>query len=91
MESFFKPVTYSTIELILGGKETELSRFDVCFGGRRQFCKGRYVDLDSQVGGRVARQSTKQSNWDFDSLLKSTQAHQRKRIHVDRRRKSHYV
>ncbi|EDV21838.1 uncharacterized protein TRIADDRAFT_17909, partial [Trichoplax adhaerens] len=53
--------------------------FDICFGGRRQFCKGRYVDFDSQVAssGNV-RQSRKRSSCDFDSLLKRTQADQKK-------------
>lgn len=43
--------------------------FDICFGGRRQFCKSDYADLDS-TKDEEARQF---DALDFDSLLKQAQ------------------
>uniref|UniRef100_UPI00358FA790 peroxisome proliferator-activated receptor gamma coactivator-related protein 1-like isoform X2 n=1 Tax=Myxine glutinosa TaxID=7769 RepID=UPI00358FA790 len=44
--------------------------FDLCFGGRRQFCKTSYSDLDSSnsVGSRGHLDAT-----DFDTLLRAAQ------------------
>lgn len=48
--------------------------FDLCFGGRRQFCKSTYADLDSK---REEEDSTpaksKEEELDFDTLLKQAQ------------------
>ncbi|XP_062868803.1 peroxisome proliferator-activated receptor gamma coactivator-related protein 1 [Trichomycterus rosablanca] len=47
--------------------------FDICFGGRRQFCQSNYMDLDSNretdpVSGRFRNAAL-----DFDTLLKQAQ------------------
>lgn len=45
--------------------------FDLCFGGRRQFCKTNYADLDSnhsEVGPYSSK--SKFESLDFDTLLK---------------------
>ncbi|KAM9856938.1 uncharacterized protein ACBR49_000604 [Aulostomus maculatus] len=47
--------------------------FDICFGGRRQFCNSDYADLDAN---KVAERSLVRSRFeelDFDSLLKQAQ------------------
>nr|XP_032808299.1 peroxisome proliferator-activated receptor gamma coactivator-related protein 1-like isoform X1 [Petromyzon marinus]XP_032808300.1 peroxisome proliferator-activated receptor gamma coactivator-related protein 1-like isoform X1 [Petromyzon marinus]XP_032808301.1 peroxisome proliferator-activated receptor gamma coactivator-related protein 1-like isoform X1 [Petromyzon marinus] len=46
--------------------------FDLCFGGRRQFCKASYADLDSNRGlERSTDRRTAMASLDFDSLLKA--------------------
>ncbi|KAG8435413.1 hypothetical protein GDO86_013378 [Hymenochirus boettgeri] len=48
--------------------------FDLCFGGRRQFCKRRYADLDSNKDEFYpAPLRNKYENLDFDTLLKQAQ------------------
>lgn len=51
-------------------EDTRHPNFDLSFGGRRQFCKTRYEDLD------FAEDDTSFSSerMDFDALLRSTQA-----------------
>ncbi|CAL8330373.1 unnamed protein product [Lota lota] len=44
--------------------------FDICFGGRRQFCKSDYADLDSTKDEEA---HGKFEDLDFDSLLKQAQ------------------
>ncbi|XP_028826639.1 peroxisome proliferator-activated receptor gamma coactivator-related protein 1 isoform X2 [Denticeps clupeoides] len=44
--------------------------FDLCFGGRRQFCKTSYADLDSSREYDPAPAKGKYESLDFDSLLK---------------------
>ncbi|CAL8332252.1 unnamed protein product [Merluccius merluccius] len=44
--------------------------FDICFGGRRQFCKSDYADLDSTKDDEA---HGKFEDLDFDSLLKQAQ------------------
>nr|XP_056705696.1 peroxisome proliferator-activated receptor gamma coactivator-related protein 1 [Euleptes europaea] len=48
--------------------------FDLCFGGRRQFCKRNYVDLDSNIEDfEPAPAKSKFDSLDFDTLLKQAQ------------------
>ncbi|KAF5905164.1 peroxisome proliferator-activated receptor gamma coactivator-related protein 1-like [Clarias magur] len=48
--------------------------FDICFGGRRQFCQSNYMDLDSNRDMDPApRRSKDSSTLDFDTLLKQAQ------------------
>ncbi|ELU17364.1 hypothetical protein CAPTEDRAFT_154290 [Capitella teleta] len=51
--------------------------FDMCFGGRREFCKTNYADLDGNMemeeeigGGGARRPRNKAASLDFDDLLK---------------------
>ncbi|XP_028937121.1 peroxisome proliferator-activated receptor gamma coactivator-related protein 1 isoform X2 [Ornithorhynchus anatinus] len=48
--------------------------FDLCFGGRRQFCKRNYADLDSnREDFDPAPVKSKFDSLDFDTLLKQAQ------------------
>ncbi|OCT71698.1 peroxisome proliferator-activated receptor gamma coactivator-related protein 1 [Xenopus laevis] len=48
--------------------------FDLCFGGRRQFCKSTYADLDSNKDDfDPAPVRSKFESLDFDTLLKQAQ------------------
>ncbi|XP_036429785.1 peroxisome proliferator-activated receptor gamma coactivator-related protein 1 isoform X2 [Colossoma macropomum] len=47
--------------------------FDLCFGGRRQFCKTSYADLDSNQDYDPAPAKRKFDALDFDTLLKQAQ------------------
>ncbi|KAI5101286.1 hypothetical protein C0J45_8489, partial [Silurus meridionalis] len=47
--------------------------FDICFGGRRQFCQSNYLDLDSNRDMNPAPRRAKDSTLDFDTLLKQAQ------------------
>ncbi|XP_071771421.2 uncharacterized protein LOC139924297 [Centroberyx gerrardi] len=47
--------------------------FDICFGGRRQFCKSNYADLDSNRDVDPAPTKSRFEDLDFDSLLKQAQ------------------
>nr|XP_005997926.1 PREDICTED: peroxisome proliferator-activated receptor gamma coactivator 1-alpha isoform X3 [Latimeria chalumnae] len=48
--------------------------FELCFGGRRQFCKSNYTDLDSNSDDfDPASIKSKYDSMDFDSLLKEAQ------------------
>ncbi|XP_063291370.1 peroxisome proliferator-activated receptor gamma coactivator-related protein 1 [Pelobates fuscus] len=48
--------------------------FDLCFGGRRQFCKSNYADLDSNRDDYdPASMKSKFKELDFDTLLKQAQ------------------
>ncbi|CAH2330512.1 peroxisome proliferator-activated receptor gamma coactivator-related 1 isoform X1, partial [Pelobates cultripes] len=48
--------------------------FDLCFGGRRQFCKSNYADLDSNRDDYdPASMKSKFEELDFDTLLKQAQ------------------
>lgn len=60
-----------------GNDDPELPMFQLCFGGRRQFCGQQWSDLDSQpekdylrVGLEDSVRKNDESD-DFDSLLKS--------------------
>ncbi|RXM99511.1 Peroxisome proliferator-activated receptor gamma coactivator-related protein 1 [Acipenser ruthenus] len=47
--------------------------FDLCFGGRRQFCKMSYADLDSNRDYESTPARSKFDALDFDTLLKQAQ------------------
>ncbi|XP_016401027.1 peroxisome proliferator-activated receptor gamma coactivator-related protein 1-like isoform X1 [Sinocyclocheilus rhinocerous] len=47
--------------------------FDLCFGGRRQFCKTSYADLDSNREYNPRPTKGKFDALDFDTLLKQAQ------------------
>ncbi|XP_010868593.1 peroxisome proliferator-activated receptor gamma coactivator-related protein 1 isoform X2 [Esox lucius] len=47
--------------------------FDLCFGGRRQFCKTSYADLDSNRDYDPSPTKGKFDALDFDTLLKQAQ------------------
>jgi len=87
-----KKDAFSAIEH--GNDDTSYPRVDLCFGGRRAFCKEKYADLDSggassRGGGHRGTNSSMQSRScsrnsgqdnveDFDSLLKQVRAGLRK-------------
>ncbi|KAM4702828.1 peroxisome proliferator-activated receptor gamma coactivator-related protein 1 [Rhinophrynus dorsalis] len=53
--------------------------FDLCFGGRRQFCKSNYADLDSNRDDfDPAPSKSKFEALDFDTLLKQAQKSHRR-------------
>lgn len=47
--------------------------FDLCFGGRRQFCQTTYADLDSSKDYEPLPSRNKTLALDFDTLLKQAQ------------------
>ncbi|XP_030579594.1 peroxisome proliferator-activated receptor gamma coactivator-related protein 1 isoform X6 [Archocentrus centrarchus] len=47
--------------------------FDICFGGRRQFCSSDYTDLDANRDAEASPSRTRFEDLDFDSLLKQAQ------------------
>lgn len=47
--------------------------FDLCFGGRRQFCNSDYADLDANKETELAPVKSKHEDLDFDQLLKQAQ------------------
>ncbi|XP_054897461.1 peroxisome proliferator-activated receptor gamma coactivator-related protein 1-like [Poeciliopsis prolifica] len=47
--------------------------FDLCFGGRRQFCNSDYADLDSNREAESPAPRSRFEDLDFDSLLKQAQ------------------
>ncbi|TRY82651.1 hypothetical protein DNTS_032587 [Danionella cerebrum] len=51
--------------------------FDICFGGRRQFCKSHYADLDSNREVEPLSRSSLES-FDFDALLREAQKGQKR-------------
>ncbi|XP_031160511.1 peroxisome proliferator-activated receptor gamma coactivator-related protein 1 isoform X1 [Sander lucioperca] len=52
--------------------------FDLCFGGRRQFCKTNYADLDSNREYEPLPAKSKFHALDFDTLLKQAQQNQKR-------------
>ncbi|XP_017885090.1 peroxisome proliferator-activated receptor gamma coactivator 1-alpha-like isoform X2 [Ceratina calcarata] len=75
-----------------GNDDPSLPRYDLCFGGRRAFCKVKYADLDGMAsnslcngggggGGSRGVRGMLQDNEDntFDLLLKEAKAKLRKR------------
>lgn len=52
--------------------------FDLCFGGRRQFCKANYADLDSSREYDPLPARGKLHALDFDTLLKQAKQSQRR-------------
>ena len=53
---------YNAVER--GNEDPNLPIYDLCFGGRRAFCKEKYLDLDY-----VEDENTKNGEVDFDDLL----------------------
>ncbi|XP_071359834.1 peroxisome proliferator-activated receptor gamma coactivator-related protein 1-like isoform X2 [Trachinotus anak] len=47
--------------------------FDICFGGRRQFCNSNYSDLDANRDAEPSPPRSRFEDLDFDSLLKQAQ------------------
>ncbi|XP_008274583.1 peroxisome proliferator-activated receptor gamma coactivator-related protein 1 isoform X2 [Stegastes partitus] len=47
--------------------------FDICFGGRRQFCNSDYADLDANRDTAPSPSKSRYEDLDFDSLLKQAQ------------------
>ncbi|XP_012268335.2 serine/arginine repetitive matrix protein 2 isoform X2 [Athalia rosae] len=76
----YKNDAYEAVEH--GNDDPSQPRYDLCFGGRRAFCKVKYADLDGMAsnslgGGRGG--SKLESDNSFDLLLKEAQAKLRKR------------
>lgn len=74
-----KSDAFSAIEH--GNDDTSYPKVDLCFGGRRAFCKERYADLDSggiRNKGYIDASSTKpiktEGTDDFDFLLQQARA-----------------
>lgn len=73
----YKSDAYEALEH--GNDDASLPKFDLCFGGRRQFCKRQYSDLDSLYNGDdcypgVAKKPANKEDLDFDTLLRTTRA-----------------
>ncbi|XP_041789353.1 peroxisome proliferator-activated receptor gamma coactivator-related protein 1 isoform X2 [Chelmon rostratus] len=47
--------------------------FDLCFGGRRQFCNSNYADLDANRDAEPSPAKSRFEDLDFDQLLKQAQ------------------
>ncbi|KAL7866620.1 hypothetical protein AOLI_G00144340 [Acnodon oligacanthus] len=47
--------------------------FDICFGGRRQFCRSNYADLDANRDTDSGSVKKNYDSLDFDTLLKQAQ------------------
>ncbi|XP_057712314.1 peroxisome proliferator-activated receptor gamma coactivator 1-alpha isoform X2 [Corythoichthys intestinalis] len=55
-------------------RQSNEPRFELCFGGQKQFCKSDYTDLDSHSDDfDPASTKSKYDSLDFDSLLKEAQ------------------
>uniref|UniRef100_UPI0037E7AF35 peroxisome proliferator-activated receptor gamma coactivator-related protein 1-like n=1 Tax=Semicossyphus pulcher TaxID=241346 RepID=UPI0037E7AF35 len=52
--------------------------FDICFGGRRQFCSSDYADLDANRDAETSPAKSRFEDLDFDSLLKQAQRGQKR-------------
>ena len=59
-----KEDAYTAVER--GNDDTNLPIYDLCFGGRRAFCKEKYFDLDY-----VEEENSTNGEMDFDELLAS--------------------
>lgn len=59
-----------------GKKIPGLSQFDLCFGGRRQFCDVEYADLDGnkEIEEEFDSKPPKRGAMDFDELLRQAKA-----------------
>ncbi|XP_035721997.1 serine/arginine repetitive matrix protein 2-like isoform X2 [Vespa mandarinia] len=75
----YKNDAYEAIEH--GNDDPTLPRYELCFGGRRAFCKVKYADLDGLASNSLNGSSLSQDNEDntFDLLLKEAKAKLRKR------------
>jgi len=61
----YKVDAYEAVEH--GNDDPGLPRYDLCFGGRRAFCKEKYSDLDNVDDGG---DDWKNENMNFDELLR---------------------
>lgn len=57
-------------------------QYDICFGGRRAFCKQRYSDLDGTSQCYTSYHQNSRSNDSYDILLREAQEKIRKQKHV---------
>lgn len=58
-----------------GNDDPKLPRFELCFGGRRQFCRTNWADLDSQYERYYyIQREPSGNNLDFDSLLQAAKS-----------------
>ncbi|XP_050481658.1 NK-tumor recognition protein-like isoform X4 [Bombus huntii] len=75
----YKNDAYEAVEH--GNDDPTLPRYDLCFGGRRAFCKVKYADLDGMASSSLNSGHMLQNNEDntFDLLLKEAKAKLRKR------------
>lgn len=75
----YKNDAYEAVEH--GNDDPSLPRYDLCFGGRRAFCKVKYADLDGMASSSLNNGHMLQDNEDntFDLLLKEAKAKLRKR------------
>ncbi|XP_043599350.1 NK-tumor recognition protein-like isoform X4 [Bombus pyrosoma] len=75
----YKNDAYEAVEH--GNDDPTLPRYDLCFGGRRAFCKVKYADLDGMASSSLNSGRMLQNNEDntFDLLLKEAKAKLRKR------------
>ncbi|KAG8212711.1 hypothetical protein J437_LFUL019623 [Ladona fulva] len=78
----YKVDAYEAVEH--GNDDPALPKYDLCFGGRRAFCKVRYSDLDAMNpwpsnGGYGANGANRGGDDSFDALLREAQAKLRKR------------
>lgn len=68
-----KSEAYSAVEN--GNSDPAYPRYDLCFGGRRAFCRVQYSDLDAQDdgfgGSGPGSKGRGSGNSDFDSLLRA--------------------
>lgn len=59
-----------------GNEDPSLPVLDICFGGRRKFCGGSYVDFDSNTSYLEERELSRppsSDEMDFDALLRLSQ------------------
>ncbi|XP_011298043.1 serine/arginine repetitive matrix protein 2 isoform X2 [Fopius arisanus] len=71
----YKNDAYEAVEH--GNDDITQPRYDLCFGGRRAFCKVKYADLDGMASNSFATGSRSMSNDGdntFDLLLKEAKA-----------------
>ncbi|XP_043518592.1 NK-tumor recognition protein isoform X2 [Frieseomelitta varia] len=75
----YKNDAYEAVEH--GNDDPALPRYDLCFGGRRAFCKVKYADLDGMASSSFNNGYMLQGGEDntFDLLLKEAKAKLRKR------------
>lgn len=63
-----------------GNDNPSLPRYDLCFGGRRAFCKSNYADLDDmRSSAPISRLPPSNEENTFDYLLEEAKAQLRKR------------
>uniref|UniRef100_A0A1B6CCS6 RRM domain-containing protein n=1 Tax=Clastoptera arizonana TaxID=38151 RepID=A0A1B6CCS6_9HEMI len=75
----YKVDAYEAVEH--GNSDPSLPRYDLCFGGRRVFCKQRYADLDGAISNssQYNRFKVQKTNDSFDHLLRAAQENSKMR------------